>query len=98
MGSLTASRLQKTDGENAMSDALPLGLRQALESGQCVLFVGAGAGKHLLGPDSNPAPLLAGTHGQPGQAASWERRLRSGGTAGYKDDGQCLVTSDETTT
>ena len=35
---------------------LPLGLRHALESGQCVLFVGAGTGAHLLGPDGHPAP------------------------------------------
>jgi len=34
-----------------MSDPLPLGLRQALESGQCVLFVGAGIGGHLHDPD-----------------------------------------------
>jgi hypothetical protein len=39
-----------------MSEPLPLGLRQALESGQCVLFVGAGAGRHLHGPDGNFAP------------------------------------------
>jgi len=35
---------------------IPLGLRHALESGQCVLFVGAGAGANLLGPDGKTAP------------------------------------------
>jgi hypothetical protein len=39
-----------------MSDPLPLGLRQALESGQCVLFVGAGVGEHLLASDGKCAP------------------------------------------
>lgn len=43
-----------------MSDPLPLGLRQALESGQCVLFLGAGVGKHLCTPDGRPAPDAAG--------------------------------------
>jgi hypothetical protein len=35
---------------------LPLGLRHALESGQCVLFLGAGIGAHLLEANGNPAP------------------------------------------
>lgn len=35
---------------------IPLGLRSALESGQCVLFVGAGVGAHLFDKDGNPAP------------------------------------------
>jgi len=39
-----------------MSDQLALGLRQALESAECVLFVGAGVGKHYLTKDGNPAP------------------------------------------
>lgn len=42
-----------------MNDSLPLGLRQALESGQCVLFVGAGVGKHLLDVEGKPAPDAA---------------------------------------
>jgi hypothetical protein len=35
---------------------LPLGLRQALESGDCVLFVGAGIGHHLVSPKGTTAP------------------------------------------
>jgi tetratricopeptide (TPR) repeat protein len=35
---------------------LPLGLRQALESGDCVLFLGAGIGSHYTRPDGKPAP------------------------------------------
>lgn len=35
---------------------LPLGLRQVLESGDCVLFIGAGVGDHLRKPDGSPAP------------------------------------------
>jgi len=35
---------------------LPLGLRQVLESGDCVLFVGAGIGGHLRKPDGSVAP------------------------------------------
>src|SRR5260370_1170193 len=36
--------------------SLPLGLRQALESGDCVLFVGAGVGTHFKRPDGTTAP------------------------------------------
>lgn len=32
-----------------MEMELPLGVRRALESGDCVLFVGAGIGSHLKG-------------------------------------------------
>ncbi len=35
---------------------LPLGLRQALERGSCVLFLGAGIGGHYTRPDGTPAP------------------------------------------
>jgi hypothetical protein len=35
---------------------LPLGLRQALEKGDCVLFVGAGVGGHYTRPNGEPAP------------------------------------------
>jgi tetratricopeptide (TPR) repeat protein len=35
---------------------LPLGLRQALERGNCVLFLGAGIGSHYARPDGTPAP------------------------------------------
>ena len=35
---------------------LPLGLRHALESGDCVLFVGAGIGEHLLNQEGKPTP------------------------------------------
>ncbi len=38
---------------------LPLGLRDALESGQCVLFIGAGIGEHLIDRDGSPAPNAA---------------------------------------
>jgi hypothetical protein len=37
-------------------DRLPLGLRQVLESGDCVLFVGAGVGHHFKRPDGTSAP------------------------------------------
>jgi hypothetical protein len=37
-------------------DRLPLGLRQVLESGDCVLFIGAGVGAHLKKPDGKTAP------------------------------------------
>jgi hypothetical protein len=37
-------------------ERLPLGLRQVLESGDCVLFIGAGIGAHLKRPDGKPAP------------------------------------------
>jgi tetratricopeptide (TPR) repeat protein len=35
---------------------LPMGLVRALETGNCVLFIGAGAGHHAHGPDGSPAP------------------------------------------
>lgn len=35
---------------------LPLGLRQALERGSCVLFLGAGVGYHYTRPDGSSAP------------------------------------------
>lgn len=38
---------------------LPLGLRHALEGGNCVLFVGAGIGAHLKRPDGTTAPNAA---------------------------------------
>jgi tetratricopeptide (TPR) repeat protein len=34
----------------------PLGLRQVLESGDCVLFIGAGVGGHVKRPDGSSAP------------------------------------------
>lgn len=36
---------------------LPLALKTAIESGQCILFLGAGIGRHLIGEDKEPAPL-----------------------------------------
>jgi tetratricopeptide (TPR) repeat protein len=36
--------------------ALPLALRKALESGECVLFLGAGIGKNVRDSKGNPAP------------------------------------------
>jgi hypothetical protein len=35
---------------------IPLGLKTALESGECVLFIGAGIGGHLKTRDGDPAP------------------------------------------
>ena len=35
---------------------IPLGLQQALESEECVLFVGAGIGKYVKGPDGHAGP------------------------------------------
>jgi hypothetical protein len=35
---------------------IPLGLRTALESGNCVLFVGAGVGTHLADQHGHAAP------------------------------------------
>lgn len=40
----------------APATRLPLGLRQALERGHCVLFLGAGIGGHYTRPDGTPAP------------------------------------------
>lgn len=37
-------------------NGFPLGLRQVMESGDCVLFIGAGVGGHLRRPDGSPAP------------------------------------------
>src|SRR5450759_5680357 len=39
-----------------MSEPIALGLRQALESGDCVLFVGAGVGQHYKAADGAAAP------------------------------------------
>jgi len=39
-----------------MPPEIPLPLRQALESGQCVLFCGAGIGYNVTGPDGIRAP------------------------------------------
>ena len=35
---------------------LPLGLRTAMESGNCVLFLGSGLGEHIRDAEGNPAP------------------------------------------
>src|SRR5260221_952835 len=35
---------------------LPLGLKHAIESGNCVLFLGAGIGHHLKDSNGDPAP------------------------------------------
>jgi hypothetical protein len=48
-------KLRGADRMTSVS-TLPLGLRQVLESGDCVLFLGAGVGKHLKKPDGTPAP------------------------------------------
>ncbi len=40
-------------------DTIPLGLKQALESGECVLFIGAGIGRHLADPHGKNAPDAA---------------------------------------
>src|SRR5688500_4232425 len=37
----------------------PLGLRHALEAGECVLFLGAGIGGHLRDRSGNPTPDAA---------------------------------------
>ena len=37
-------------------DSLPLGLRNSLESGECVLFIGAGIGNYYKNPDGEPIP------------------------------------------
>ena len=37
----------------------PFELRQAMESGECVLFVGAGIGGSLLGKDNEPLPYAS---------------------------------------
>lgn len=39
-----------------MSLAIPLGLKTAIESGNCVLFIGAGIGYSMTGSDGNPVP------------------------------------------
>jgi len=35
---------------------LPLGLVSAIESGECVLFLGSGVGYNMLAPDGEHAP------------------------------------------
>lgn len=42
--------------ETGMSLTIPLGLKTAIESGNCVLFIGAGIGCDMTGPDGNPVP------------------------------------------
>lgn len=37
-------------------EEIPLGLKHALEAGECVLFIGAGIGDHLKDSNNNPAP------------------------------------------
>ena len=37
-------------------DEMPLGLKHALEAGECVLFVGSGVGRYLKKPDGSEAP------------------------------------------
>ncbi len=37
-------------------ETIPLGLKHAMESGECVLFVGAGIGRYVTGPDKQPGP------------------------------------------
>jgi tetratricopeptide (TPR) repeat protein len=39
-----------------VASKIPLGLRAALESGDCVLFIGAGIGKHLFDQDGKELP------------------------------------------
>jgi len=43
-----------------VSSKIPLGLRTALESGECVLFVGAGIGSHLCDTNGHPIPDARG--------------------------------------
>jgi hypothetical protein len=43
-----------------MNNKIPVGLRNALESGRSVLFVGAGIGKHARDPNGAPAPTADG--------------------------------------
>ena len=35
---------------------IPMSLKSAIESGNCVLFIGAGAGAYFLDDDGKPAP------------------------------------------
>jgi tetratricopeptide (TPR) repeat protein len=58
------------DGPWFMALNIPLALRNALEAGQCTLFLGAGIGHHVAGPDGSEAPdaqtlaeELAGAYG-----------------------------------
>ncbi len=44
------------DQASAKTFDLPLPLRHAIESGECVLFVGAGIGKYVSGPKGRQAP------------------------------------------
>ncbi|MFZ6732481.1 SIR2 family protein [Undibacterium sp. Ji42W] len=39
-----------------MTITIPLGLKTAIESGNCVLFIGAGIGYHMTGSDNNLVP------------------------------------------
>jgi tetratricopeptide (TPR) repeat protein len=46
---------EKTD-VSVKLESIPLGLQQALESGECVLFIGSGIGQYVIGPDKKPGP------------------------------------------
>src|SRR5215831_15221077 len=47
-------RAKMAPNREDMSELLGLGLKQALESGDCVLFIGIGC--HLVDPEGKPAP------------------------------------------
>ncbi len=55
---------------------IPLGLRTAIDSGTCVLFLGAGIGDHVHDTKGNPAP----------DAASLARSLADGFSLGIHND------------
>lgn len=50
------SRSQDNDAEALPLSGLPLGLRTALETGGCVLFIGAGVGAHAVRTDGTVSP------------------------------------------
>ncbi|WP_395680436.1 SIR2 family protein [Dokdonella sp.] len=47
-----------------MTISIPLALKSAIESGDCVLFLGAGIGAHLQGLDGKPLPDAAALSGE----------------------------------
>lgn len=48
--------LNEPSVEKNRLESIPLGLKHAMESGECVLFVGAGIGRYVSGRDDNPGP------------------------------------------
>lgn len=53
---MSANEVKETESVVVQEIEIPLGLRAAIESGECVLFIGAGLGKHVVDSSGKPAP------------------------------------------